>query len=197
MHEMNPESMEKRELYQLMTAVIAPRPIAFVTTKGTNGVINAAPFSYFNAVTSKPPRVSVVVNYAQEGIKDTARNILESKVFVVNIVTEDILEAVNETARRLPSNESEIDRTNLHLVDSTVIDVPQIKESKVRFECRLDARVPFENADMFIGEIIKIHVHPEVLTDHRVDVLKLSPILRLDGNNYGTIGKIITLKRPI
>lgn len=197
MLEIIPDSMEKRDLYKMMTAIVVPRPIALITTKGKNGVVNAAPFSYFNAVTSKPPRISVVVNYALEGIKDTARNILDTNVFVVNIVTEDILEATNETARRLSPNESEIDRTNLHLVDSTSIDVPQIKESKVRFECKLDVRVPFENADMFIGEIVKIHVDESIMENNEVRVEKLSPILRLDGNNYAKIGKVITLKRPI
>ena len=196
MIEINPEILDKRALYQIMTAIVAPRPIAFVTTKGKNGVINAAPFSYFNMITSKPPRLSVVVNHAPEGIKDTGRNILDRKMFVVNVVTEDILEAVNESSRRLPPEESELDRTNLTTVDSTLIDVPQIYESKVRFECRLDARVPFESADMFIGEVVKIHIDKSLFDGERVDIMKLSPIMRLDGNKYAKIGKVISLKRP-
>ncbi len=193
---LSPSELEKKQLYRIMTGVVAPRPIAFVTTKGKNGVVNAAPFSYFNMVTSKPPRVSIVVNHSPEGIKDTGRNIIETKQFVVNIVTEDILESVNECSRRLPPEESEIERTSLNLVDSLEIKVPQIKESQVRFECVLDARVPFESADMFIGEVVKIHIDPMIYNGDKVNVLALSPILRLDGNNYGKIGNVITLERP-
>ena len=125
----------KRENYKFLIGSIIPRPIAFITTQSEDGVVNAAPFSYFNIVSANPPMISVSVQRRDGMMKDTARNIMNTKEFVVHIVDQGILRDVNETAAELDMDESEITRTHFTLVSSDKISVPAVNEAKIRFEC--------------------------------------------------------------
>mgnify|MGYP001947932401 FL=1 len=109
---LNPKDFSERENYKLLTSSIIPRPVAFVTSIGENGVVNGAPFSYFNIVSSNPPMISLAIQRKNGKIKDTARNINQNKEFVVHIVDEENVKKINETAASLPANESEI--THVH-----------------------------------------------------------------------------------
>ncbi|MFH5881838.1 MAG: flavin reductase family protein [Candidatus Izemoplasmataceae bacterium] len=193
----NPNELDKNSLYKLLTGTVLPRPIALVLTKGKEGIINIAPFSYFNLVSIKPvPRIAFTVQHLENGLKDTTRNIMESKEFVVHVVTEDILEDTNETAANLPPLESELKRTSFKLVDNDLLAIPRIAQAKVAFECTLDQIVTFESADMIIGRIERIHILDSIYEEGRIDIEKLSPIGRLAGNDYTTLGKTIKLRRP-
>src|SRR5690606_23715840 len=121
---------------------IIPRPIAFVTTQSAEGVLNGAPFSYFNIVSSNPPMISVSVQRNGVHIKDTARNIYENQQFVVHIVDNLNVSQINETAASLPATESEVELAKLSPIPSTQISVPGIKESKIRMECKLVQAIP-------------------------------------------------------
>lgn len=192
----DPYQQTERENYKLLVGTIIPRPIAFVTSKSQSGIVNAAPFSYFNIVSSNPPMLSVSVQRKGSDKKDTARNVLSGKEFVVHIVDEENVFEVNETAASLPPDESEIDVTKLTLVDSDEVDVPAVKQSKVRFECVLHQAVDLPNTDLLIGRIVRIHVDESIYENGRINAEMLKPVSRLAGANYAKLGEIFSLKRP-
>jgi len=197
----DPKKNSERENYKLLIGSIIPRPIAFVTTKSEQEVINGAPFSYFNIVSSNPPMISLAIQRPNGRLKDTARHIHHQQQFVVHIVDEDNVEQVNETAASLPVTESELARTNFTLVDSTQITVPGIQEAKVRMERRLVQTIPLMNGeeqtgDLFIGEVVQYHIDETIYNEGRIDPRKLKAISRLAGSNYAKIGDIFALERP-
>ena len=173
-----------------------------MTTKSEQGVINGAPFSYFNIVSSNPPMISLAIQRPNGHLKDTARHIHYQEQFVVHIVDEDNVEQVNETAASLPVTESEIDRAQFTLIESQQIAVPGIQEAKVRMECRLVQTIPLMNGeeqtgDLFIGEVVQYHIDETIYNEGRIDPRKLKAISRLAGSNYAKIGDIFALERPV
>ncbi|ANU09676.1 hypothetical protein A1A1_15603 [Planococcus antarcticus DSM 14505] len=196
----DPEHNEERDNYKLLVGSIIPRPIAFVTTQSESGVVNGAPFSYFNIVSSNPPMVSLAIQRPASGMKDTARNIYGNGEFVVHIVDRDNVTKINETAASLPPSESELELAGLTQVPSLAVAVPGIKESKIRMECRLVESVPFggdgPGSDLFIGEIIQFHVDETIYENGRIDPERLGAVSRLAGTNYAAIGEIFSLERP-
>ncbi|MEK8200102.1 flavin reductase family protein [Lysinibacillus sp. FSL M8-0134] len=197
----DPKNNSERENYKLLIGSIIPRPIAFVTTKSEQGVINGAPFSYFNIVSSNPPMISLAIQRPNGRLKDTARHIHHQQQFVVHIVDEDNVEQVNETAASLPVTESELARTNFTLVDSQQIAVPGIREAKIRIECRLVQSVPLMNGeeqtgDLFIGEVVQFHIDEAIYHEGRIDPRKLNAVSRLAGSNYAKVGEIFSIERP-
>ncbi|MDN3427424.1 flavin reductase family protein [Microbacterium sp. APC 3898] len=196
----DPEQNEERDNYKLLVGSIIPRPIAFVTTQSEEGVVNGAPFSYFNIVSSNPPMVSLSIQRPTGERKDTARNIYGNGEFVVHIVDRDNVGKVNETAASLPPSESEVDMAGLTKVPSTRVSVPGVKESKIRMECRLVQSVPFggdgPGSDLFIGEIVQFHVDEAIYENGRIDPRGLDAVSRLAGSSYAAMGEIFSLDRP-
>lgn len=190
------QSLSPKDNYKLLIGSIIPRPIAFVTTKGGDGTINAAPFSFFTVASSHPPQLLIAVQKMDQGEKDTAKNILLNQEYVIHIVSEEIVEAVNETAAPLAYGESELERTNLTLIKSDLIDVPAVAEAKIRFELKLTQHVELEAADLLIGEVVRYHVADELVDSFRIDADGLGAIARLAGNDYAKIGEIFTIARP-
>src|SRR5690625_733126 len=132
----DPQLKTERENYKLLTGSVIPRPIAFITTKSKDNVINGAPFSYFNIVTAGPPILSVAIQRKNGKMKDTARNIIENHSFVIHTVDEENVTEINKAAANLAADESELTFMNIDCIESTVIDVPAIQDAKVRFECK-------------------------------------------------------------
>lgn len=192
----NPNEQSERENYKLLIGTVIPRPIAFVTSVAADGTVNAAPFSYFNIVSSNPPMLSVSVQRKNGAAKDTARNILEKKEFVVHIVDEENVYEANKTAASLPPDESEIDLAELTLIDSESVSVPAVKESKVRFECVLEHAVDLDGTDLIIGKIVRFHIDESVYENGRINAETLKPVSRLAGTNYAKLGETFSLKRP-
>ena len=197
----DPSMNTERENYKLLIGSIIPRPIAFVTSLGKDGTLNGAPFSYFNIVSSNPPMISLSIQRNGGKQKDTARNILEKKEFVVHIVDQDNVEKVNETAASLPPNQSEIERAQLTPVQSTQISVPGIKEAKVRFECTLEHSVELggedsTGCDLLIGKVVQFHIDDDIHENGRINPLALGAVSRLAGQSYAKIGEIFELERP-
>lgn len=196
----DPKQNSERDNYKLLIGTIIPRPIAFVTTQSENGIVNGAPFSYFNIVSSNPPMVSLAIQRADGRVKDTARNIYDNHQFVVHIVDDENVSKINETAASLPALESEIELANLTLVPSEKVSVPGVKEAKVRMECRIVQAIPLggeePGSDLFIGEVVRFHVDEAIYEDGWIDPRGLKAVSRLAGTNYATIGEIFSLERP-
>ncbi|MER2046984.1 MAG: flavin reductase family protein [Solibacillus sp.] len=203
MKKIDPKQISERENYKFLIGSIIPRPIAFVTSISEDGVVNAAPFSFFNIVSSNPPMISVSIQRKKGEPKDTARNIRAKEQFVVHIVDTENVEQVNKTAANLPPDESEIAVAGLSLVKSEKIDVPGVKEAKVRLECVLEKALELggddENAgcDLIVGKVVYYHIVESLYEDGRIDPKGLGAISRLAGNDYAKIGEQFTIERPL
>jgi flavin reductase (DIM6/NTAB) family NADH-FMN oxidoreductase RutF len=197
----DPALMSERENYKFLIGSIIPRPIAFVTTISKEGVLNGAPFSYFNIVSSNPPMISLSIQLSGGRQKDTARNIIESKQFVVHIVDEQNVEKINKTAASLPPDQSEIEFAHLTPVESVKISVPGVKEAKVRMECTLEHTLELGDqdkpgCDFIIGKVVQFHIESDIYEKGRIDPGGLAAVSRLAGNNYAKIGEIFEIERP-
>ncbi len=198
----DPSNASERDNYKFLIGSIIPRPIAFVTSISKEGTLNGAPFSYFNIVSSNPPLISISVQRKDGEMKDTARNIIEGKEFVVHIVDESNVEKINMTAASLPPNESEIESAELTPVESKNISVPGIKESKIRFECILEHSIELggqedlPGSDLLIGKVVQFHIDEDLYSNGRINQEKLGAVSRLAGNYYAKIGDVFEIERP-
>jgi flavin reductase (DIM6/NTAB) family NADH-FMN oxidoreductase RutF len=192
--ELDPEDWAPREVYFLMTGLVIPRPIAWVSTTSPGGVDNVAPHSYFNLMAHDPPHIVFSSSGPRE--KDTYRNIVSSGEFVVNLVSQDNVEAMNLTATDFPPEESEFDWAGLTRVPSLQVSPPRVGESRAHLECRLVDVVPAGNGRIIIGRVVHVHVDPTVWRDGRVDPELLDPVCRLAGTRYATLGEVFKLPRP-
>ena len=196
----DPAKNSERDNYKLLIGTIIPRPIAFVTTQSEEGIVNGAPFSYFNIVSSNPPMVSLAVQRPGEQLKDTGINIYSKEEFVVHIVDDKNVAKVNETATSLAVDESEIELADLTLVESEIISIPGVKEAKVRMECKLVKAISLggdkSGSDLFIGEVVRFHIDEEIYEDGRIDPRALNAVSRLAGSNYAAVGDVFSIERP-
>ena len=197
----DPATLNERENYKFLIGSIIPRPIAFVTTISKDGVINGAPFSYFNIVSSNPPMISLSIQRSAGRQKDTARNIIKSKQFVVHIVDEQNVKKINKTAANLPPEQSEIELATLTPVESVKVSVPGIKEAKIRMECSLEHSLELGGTDtpgceLIIGRVVQFHIENDIYENGRIDPRGLAAVSRLAGNNYAKIGEIFEIARP-
>ncbi len=197
----DPRNNTERENYKLLIGSIIPRPIAFVTTLSEDGVLNGAPFSYFNIVSSNPPMISLSIQRPDGKQKDTARNIIKKREFVVHIVDEQNVEKINQTAANLPASESEIELAELTQVKSTRITVPGVEQAKIRMECILEHSVELggkeqPGCDLLIGQVIQFHVENALYENGRIDPRGLAAVSRLAGANYAKIGEMFAIERP-
>lgn len=197
----SPEELSERDNYKFMIGSIIPRPIALITSVSKDEVLNIAPFSYFNIVTSNPPIVSVAFQRKNGAQKDTARNILENKEAVIHIVDTGNVEDANQTAATLPANESELERTTFTLDSSEKVAIPSLKEAKIRFEVELFQHVEVEDegvvgADLILLKIKEYHIAEAIYDEGRIDPDALGAISRLAGHDYAEVGRRFTIKRP-
>lgn len=198
----NPEQQSERDNYKLLIGSIIPRPVALVTTMSSEGVLNAAPFSYFNIVTADPPMVSVAVQRKDGVPKDTARNAAGAGAFVVHIADEAYLRELNQTAAPLPPEESEVRAAALTPIASEAITIPGIAEAKIRMECVLERSIPLggkeqsPSVDLLIGRVVRFHIDEALYESGRIDPHGLRPISRLAGNSYARLGDVFELERP-
>lgn len=189
-------TLSPEQTYKLMTGVVVPRPIAWITSQGNSGVTNAAPFSCYTIVAHKPPMIGVNIGSRAGVRKDTARNIQELQEFVVNIADEDLLLPMHRSATEYEPDVSEVDILGLETVASDIITVPRLATVPVSLECKLHSVTPYgeTGAEFYVGEVVAIHVRDDVIEDGKIDSQKLRPICRLAGPNYAHLGEIITLQ---
>lgn len=193
----DPTTQTERENYKLLIGSIIPRPIAFVTSQSTAGVMNGAPFSFFNIVSSNPPMIAVSVARRAGEMKDTAKNVSDTKEFVVHLVDESNVTQINETAATLSPDVDELELNGLETTSSTVVNVPGIVKAKVRMECQLAHQIELEgNADLLIGKVVYFHFNDEIYEAGKINAEKLGAISRLAGNDYAKVGEVFTIVRP-
>ncbi|EEF23566.1 Protein MTH_152, putative [Ricinus communis] len=165
--------------YKLLTNLVVPRPIAWVSTLNENDSINLAPFSFFNAVGSDPLYIIVSVGEYERGQpKDTARNIRARGEFVVNLVTEELFEAMNLSAAEFPYGRSELEAAGLQTAESSKIKTPRVAQARASLECRLHEAHPVGNYTLFIGEVVMFHIADELLGE-RLHINGFAPIGRM------------------
>lgn len=198
---LDPSMMSERENYKFLIGSIIPRPIAFVTTLSDDGVLNGAPFSYFNIVSSNPPMISLSIQRSEGRQKDTAKNILDKRDFVVHVVDEQNVEKINKTAASLPANQSEIELASLTPIESKIVSVPGVNEAKIRMECRLEHVLELggngsPGCDLFIGKVVQYHIENDIYENGRIDPKGLAAVSRLAGTNYAKLGEIFSMERP-
>ena len=191
-----------RVVYGWMTSVIAPRPIAWVSTIAADGHTNLAPFSFFQGVTSNPPTLMFVpVNNRDGQPKDTVRNLQQVPEFVVNVVPYALAGPMNATAATLPYGESEAEKFGIAMTPSTKVRPPRVAAAPVAFECTLHQIVDIGEgplaAHVVFGRIHLVHVSDTVLgADGRIDPAKLDLIGRMSGELYCRTTERFALKRP-
>ncbi len=180
--QINPTKIEPSDNYKLLTGTVIPRPIGWISSVDNEGNTNLAPFSYFNAVCDNPPCIMFSVRNSDGIIKDTLHNILQTKHFVVNMVTENLVNQMNMTAKNLPQNESEFELANLTAIESTLIKAPRVKESPINMECELIHQYTIdyednEGATIIIGRVIMYHFEDDImLENNKIDIEKYKPI---------------------
>ena len=169
--ELDPAQLQPAERYKLMTCLVVPRPIALVTSVSAAGVVNAAPFSFFNVMGSEPPIVVLGVgNRAPSVPKDTAANIRHSRQFVVNIVNEAIASAMNICATDFPEGQSELPAAGLTTAASVKVNVPRIAESPVHLECVEVQTIEIGRNRIVMGEVVHIHLRDELIDRQRMHI---------------------------
>lgn len=198
----SPEELTEKEKKKFLIGSVIPRPIALVSTMSDAGVVNVAPFSYFNIVTYNPPMFSIAVQREAGESKDTARNVLENKEAVVQVVDMENVEATNKSSASLGRDESELDISGFTPVDSKAVNVPGVKETKVRFETELYESVIIYNADniattdLLLLKVKHYHIDESIYHNGYIDPDKLDAVSRLAGNDYAEIGNMFTVERP-
>ena len=187
---------------RVLTGVVVPRPIAFVSSMSAAGLVNLAPFSFFNAVAYDPPTIVFSSSrHAGDKRKDTLANIEETGEFVVNVVVDAIAEAMNRTAAEYPTEVNEFAIAGLTPVPSDVVRPPRVAESPVNMECRLNQVVPIGQGrhqhGLVIGEIVLLHIRDDIIQGHRINHQKLQPTGRLAGNMYCHTADVFEMVRPV
>ena len=198
-----PDELPYREFYRILISAVVPRPIAWVSTL-SDGHLNLAPFSFFNVVSAKPPLLgfspSLRLVDGRPAPKDTLRNIRETGEFVVNVVTFAVSEAMNLTSGDYESSVNEFELAKLTTRPSQIVRPPQVAESPVSFECKLNRIIDFgtepPSGSLVIGEIVCLHFEEEVLKEGRLDPDSLDLIGRMGGMQYSRTISRFELKRP-
>jgi len=199
-----PGELSHREFYQILIGAVAPRPIAWVSTIDRDGQPNVAPFSFFNAISAKPPLLgfSPGLRRLESGshAKDTLSNIRETGEFVVNVVTFDLAEQMNLTSGEYGHEVNEFEVAKLTPAASEKVKPPRVLESPVNFECKLERIIDFgsewPSSSLVIGEIVLIHLGDTVLRDGHFDRDALDLIGRMGGNQYSRTTERFEMERP-
>ncbi len=180
-------------------AIVAPRPIGWVTTMNGKGDINLAPYSFFNGINSRP----ALLMFSSEGLKDSVSFIAETGEFVCNLATWDLREAMNATSAPLPRGVNEMERAGLAPAPSRLVKPPRVAASPCALECRLIKIVPIESAGgmavdchVVIGQVVGVHIDDRFIVDGLLDTAALKPIARCGYDQYAVVESVFAMRRP-
>jgi flavin reductase (DIM6/NTAB) family NADH-FMN oxidoreductase RutF len=192
----DPAYLDAETAYRLITGVVVPRPIAWVTTLSNSGVVNLAPFSAFTFVSPKPPMLAISVGRKGGIYKDTAQNILNNEEYVVHIADSSLMTAVHESSTEHPPDVSEVEELRLSTLPGERIKVPRLAAAPVAMECRFRQCLEFgeTRSRLIVGEVLVFHIRDGLLQNGKIETRALDPIARIAGPRYAKLGEIITLK---
>jgi flavin reductase (DIM6/NTAB) family NADH-FMN oxidoreductase RutF len=193
---LDPDDLTTSGRYRLLTGMVVPRPIAWVTSQGSDGSpVNLAPFSCFTFVCYEPMLVAFVVGRKLGTRKDTASNIAASGEFVLHIADESLVEALHFSAVEHPSNISEVEHLGLGTAPSETVAVPRLERAPIALECRLDRTIEFGDirSEMIVGRVLRVHLRKGLMKDGKIETTDLNPVARIGGPRYTTIGPVISL----
>lgn len=194
-----PVNLPRKQLHDFFGSLIVPRPIAFVSTIGPDGIYNAAPFSAFIRLTLDPPIVCLAIGRRKGEKKDTVRNIEFSGDFVVNVVDESLAKAMNQASYDYPSNVDEIKEVGLTALPGEKVRSPRIAESPINLECQLMQILEFgkrPGSSIIFGEVVLVHIRDDICSNGAVDPLKAKIIGRLGSDLYCYTTHIFEMKSP-
>lgn len=194
-----PENRDPSLPHDPIKAIVAPRPIGWISTLSKDGIANLAPYSFFNAVGGMPP----MLMFASEGFKDSARNAADTGEFVFNYASKSLSEAMNNSSSNAPAGISEFDHYNIEKADSKIITAPRVAEANAAMECKVTSVIETNDVDgnltgavIIIGQVVGVHIKDEVIRDGRFDVNLAEPISRLGYMDYGLTCNLHEMLRP-
>jgi flavin reductase (DIM6/NTAB) family NADH-FMN oxidoreductase RutF len=190
-----------QDVYSYFVGGISPRPIAWISTLNSEGIANIAPYSFFTVASCKPPVLSVTqVNPSDKTNKDTLSNLVATKECVVNIVSEQLVEKMNQSCANYPSDISEFDAANIAQAPSQLIRAPSVADSKVRFECKLREVIIISNepggTKMMLLDVVGICIDDSVIINDYIDPDLLNAVGKMGGDYFSTTKDKFALKRP-
>jgi flavin reductase (DIM6/NTAB) family NADH-FMN oxidoreductase RutF len=194
MMQIDPSDLGAERIYRLMTGIVVPRPIAWVTSLSSRGVLNLAPFSAFT-FSQKPPMLAISVGRKAGVYKDTAHNILDTVEYVIHIADTPLMNAVHESSVEHPPEVSEVEQLNLETLPSECIKVPRLAAPPVAMECRFRQCFEFGEARsrLIVGEVLMFHIRDGLVNNGKIETGALDPIARIAGPRYARLGEIVTL----
>lgn len=185
--------------YNPFKAIVAPRPIGWISSLGADGSINLAPYSFFNAVAADPP----IVMFSSDGRKDSLANVEESKEFACNFVGEKLLYEMSKTSETVPRDVNEFELAGLEAAQCELIKAPRVLGAYSVLECKVTTIMQQKDIDgaetnhwTVFGQVVGVHIDEAVLTDGRFDLTKAKPVARLGYRDYSIVRDIFELKRP-
>ena len=201
--ELNPTSIPWQTINKLMTGSIVPRPIGWISTRNQYGLPNLAPYSFFNMVCANPPTIvfAPMIRSTDGRPKDTLNNVKENGEFVVNIVTEELAEAMNRSSQETIPDVNEFELAGVTPKESTVVKAPRVAESPINFECEARDIIEISNQPgggyLVTGTILHMHIDDRVMLGiDKINLATLKPIGRLAGGAYVRMTDIFYLERP-
>ncbi|MGP3998876.1 flavin reductase family protein [Streptomyces sp. 8N706] len=187
----DPAALDRNSFYKLLTSVVVPRPIAWVSTVSADGTDNLAPHSFFTISCVEPP----VVQFTSVGRKDSLRNIEATGEFVVNLAPERLFEQINATATDFPPGVSEFDAVGVAREPSLRVKPPRVADSPVALECELHSTLRLGDSTVVLGTVVHAAVAEDVVVDGHPEVTKLRPLTRLGKDEWGTLGEVQEISR--
>ncbi|MGY1691802.1 flavin reductase family protein [Geodermatophilus sp. SYSU D01105] len=187
----DPAAMDSGAFYRVLNSVVVPRPIAWVTSRSAEGVVNLAPHSFYTVACVDPP----VVQFTSVGRKDSLRNVEATGEFTVSLTPEELFEQVNATGTDFPHGVSEAEECGVRLEPGERVSVPRVAESPVAVECTLHSTLRLGDSTVVFGRVQLISVRESAVRDGRPRIEELKPLARLGGNEWSTIGEVKEIRR--
>ena len=194
-----PENRDPSLPFDPIKAIVAPRPIGWISTVSLSGVANLAPYSFFNAVGGRPP----MLMFASEGVKDTARNAIDTGEFVFNYASRELSDLMNASSVNAPSGVSEFDHYNIERGESKLVKSPRVAQSPAAMECKVtsvietnDIEGNLTGAVVIMGQVIGVHIDDRVIANGRFDVSLAEPVSRLGYMDFGLTSGLHEMLRP-
>ena len=191
----DPSELDTHSVYKLLIGAVVPRPIAWVSSCSRDGVLNLAPYSFFNVVSREPPMLAISIGPRTGGEdypKDTLTNLRESQEFVINIVSVALANAMHETSINYPPEVDEFEQAGVTPAPCVVINTPRVAEAKISMECTVEHMLRLGTDHLVIGRMQRYHVEDVLISDGRIDTQGLDPLGRMAGN-FSKIGTLFDL----